>query len=298
MTGAAPVLDALVALRGQGLSYNSRKGVYCPTNAIYWLKECNKSSSNTIIITNLADSGKKSVSQVTIAVEPTFVHDLVRGRDVGRWTWDSKLKVILPQDPKQPAKAVPEAALKTKHPKTFGYFEKFEKEIRDCALLAQFFDPELDPFYSSYNVGHYTYAKFKVVWKEISNEIEATVIESNGTTIIPDHKLVLVAFDKAEPAYFLSGILNSSPVGLFIRSYGVQTSISGHIFEYMNIPSYSRSDLIHKEVVDIARQCHTARDAQLANLEERLDLAVAKALSIPAKHSKVMRKELRVLRDG
>jgi hypothetical protein len=56
--------------------------------------------------------------------------------------------------------------------------------------------------------------------------------------------------------------------------------------------------LSNKEVVDIARQCHTAQGAQLANLEERLDVAVTKALGILAKHSKVMRKELRALRDG
>jgi hypothetical protein len=108
--------------------------------------------------------------------------------------------------------------------------------------VGSFFDPAVDPFYSSYNVGSYTYAPFKVVWKEICPEIEAAVIAEDGETIIPDHKLVLVAFDAEEPAYFLSGILNSAPIGLFVRSYAVSTSISGHIFDYVRVPAYSEKD--------------------------------------------------------
>ena len=139
--------------------------------------------------------------------------------------------IILPQDPDHPATAVPIESLKVKFPKTFAFFKGFEKEIWACALLAQFFDPKSDPFYSSYNVGGYTYAPFKVVWKEICLEIEAVVIEDPDRSVVPDHKLVMVAFDKAEPAYFLLGLLNSIPIGLFVRSYAVQTSISGHIFD-------------------------------------------------------------------
>jgi SAM-dependent methyltransferase len=297
ITASAPVLKVLSTLRGQG-RYSSRKGVYCATNAVYWLTKSQKGTGKTLVVTNLADSGKKQLRQVTTAVESTFVHDLVRGKDVGRWNWDSEIKILLPQDPAHPSTAVPTETLKVKFPKTFAYFKGFEKEIRACALLAQFFDPTTDPFYSSYNVGTYTYAPFKVVWKEICQEIEAVVIEDPGRSVIPDHKLVMVAFDKAEPAYFLSGLLNSIPVGLFVRSYAVQTSISGHIFDYVAFPQFDSKDSAHRDVAKYARDLHSAKASDVVDLEERLDQAVALVLTVPQSHLKLMRKELQILRGG
>ena len=281
--------------------YNSRKGVYCPTNTVYWIRDWQNGPDKTTIITNLAKTGKKkAVEKVTVGVESAFVHRLVRGRDVARWTWASQFKIILPQDPEHPSKAVAEGTLKTKYPKTYEYFRQFEEPIRKCALLAQFFDPKVDPFYSSYNVGSYTYAPFKVVWKEICPEIESVVVASEDEAIIPDHKLVLVAFQSRAPAYFLSGILNSSPVGLFVRSYTMQTSISGHIFDYVAIPGYSSKDPLHCKVAELAEECHAASSAGqtglIEGLEERLDRAVAEVLSIPTAKLKVMRDELKLLR--
>lgn len=300
ITGTLPVLDVLSVLHGNSAAtYSSRKGVYCPTNTIYWLDSWQRGPGDKLIVTNLADSGKKAVRKVTVAVEPTFVHKLVRGKDIQRWTWRSELKIILPQDPDQPSKALPERTLKVEYPKTFGYFKEFEKQIRNCALLAQFFDPKDDPFYSSYNVGSYTYAPFKVVWKEICPEIEAAVIAEDGETIIPDHKLVLVAFNAEEPAYFLSGILNSAPIGLFVRSYAIQTSISGHIFDYVRVPEYSAKDVSHRKVVQLAKKCHLAsREARqdLSAIEEALDGTVAEILHISSEKLTFIRDELQFLR--
>ena len=299
ITGARSVLDVLTALQGHTSAYNSRKGVYCPTNAIYWVDRWQKGPAKTTLITNLADTGKTAVRKVTVAVESTFVHRLIRGKDISRWTWESKFKIVLPQDPDQPSKAMAEKTLKVKYPKTFEYFKGFESAIRKCALLAQFFDPAVDPFYSSYNVGSYTYAPFKVVWKEICAEIEAVVVASDDETIIPDHKLVLVAFQSEAQAYFLSGLLNSSPIGLFVRSYTMQTSISGHIFDYVAIPEYSSKDSSHKKLVELAKECHAAAAGEtgtLENLEERLDQVAAEVLNVPAAKLKIMRHELQLLR--
>ncbi|MGI8962578.1 MAG: N-6 DNA methylase [Bryobacteraceae bacterium] len=299
ITGALPVLDVLTSIQGYSTVYSSRKGVYCPTNAIYWIDSWQEGPANTLVISNLAESGKKTVPKVSVGVESTFVHRLVRGKDVGRWTWGSQLKIILPQDPDHPSKAVTEYDLKVKYPKTFGYFKGFEKQIRKCALLAQFFDPKVDPFYSSYNVGFYTYSPIKVAWKEICPEIEAVVIRQENETIIPDHKLVLVAFESEEPAYFLCGVLNSSPLALFVRSYAVQTSISGHVFEYVAVPEYSPKDASHRKIAELARKCHLAvstGDENLSTLEEALDEAVAQALHIPLVKLQFIRDELQFLR--
>jgi hypothetical protein len=182
-----------------------------------------------------------------------------------------------------------------KYPKTFGYFKGFEKEIRACALLKQFFDPQVDPFYSSYNVGAYSYAPFKVVWKEICPEIEAAVI-ANGSNVIPDHKLVMVAFDAPQPAYFLCALLNSTPIRLFVRSYTVQTSISGHVFDFVSLPQFSTSNPRHKMIAQLGAECHEASAAKLLSYEKELDELVAEILGLSSQNVKVMSDELGLLR--
>jgi hypothetical protein len=272
LTAPAKVTEAVTKVSGKS-SYTARKGVYCATNAVYWLTQSSEINQTTVLVTNLADSGKRKLQLVTQAVEKTFVHPLVRGRDVSRWQWHSQFSIILPQDPSSPSKAVSEAELKKTFPKTFAYFKQFEKDIRACALLKQFFDPVRDSFYSSYNVGDYTFQPFKVMWKEICPEIEAAVIENGDETIIPDHKLVMVAFEIPDPAYFLCAVLNSSPIRLFVRAYAIQSSISGHIMEYARVPAYSPANRIHQELSALDKECHAHRNS---GKHEPLDAAEAK----------------------
>lgn len=295
LSGSKITLDMIKAVSGTG-DYTSRKGVYCPTNAVYWLTKREPRPGKTVLVTNLADTGKRQVQKVTALVENTFVYDLVRGRDVGRWRWKSELGIILPQNPNDQSKALPISTMKKSYPKTYAYFHGFEDDLRSCALLAQFFNPEVDPFYSSYNVGGYTYAPFKVVWKEICSEIEAAVIVSNGSQAIPDHKLVMVSFDNEADAYFLAGVLNSSIIGLFVRSYAIQTSISGHIFDYAAIPRYAPSKKLHKDIATAAKSCHSSEGAKLAALEKRLDELVGELLGQSAEHVQQARTELAKLR--
>ena len=80
----------------------------------------------------------------------------------------------------------------------------------------------------------------------------------------------------------------------------MQTSISGHIFDYVAIPEYSSSDASHKKLVSLAKQCHTTAIAgetgNLEILEERLDQVAAEVLNVPTAKLKVMRDELQLLR--
>jgi hypothetical protein len=283
LTVESPVLHALGKIRGKS-GYVARKGVYCPTNAIYWITEAKPIAKGKVLITNLADTGKTRVRQVTKAVENDFVYPLVRGKDVFRWHWSSAMSIILPQDPQNPAKAVPETDLRRRFPETFGYFKQYEEDLRACALLEQFFDPKKDPFYSSYNVGAYTFKRHKVVWKEISPEVEAAVIDSEDRSIVPDHKLVMISFDSDEEAHFLCSVINSSPVRVLVRAYAVQTSISGHVCEFATLPVYSSRDASHRELAHLSRQCHAAAangDAKLvASLEGDIDQSVASVWGI------------------
>jgi SAM-dependent methyltransferase len=300
LTAPQLVIDALYKVRGTS-TYKPRKGVYCATNCIYWLTEAKPLRADEVMITNLADSGKKQVNQVTQAVEKTFVHRLLRGKDVGRWAADPSLWIILPQQSENPAKAVSIPHLKRSFPKTFAYFRQFESEIRACALLAQFFDPEHDPFYSSYNIGYYTFSPRKVVWKEICPEIQAAVIVEEKSIVIPDHKLVMIDCRSIEEAFFVSGVLNSTPISLLVRAYATHTSISGHIAEFARIPKFSHSVSAHVEIAKIAKECQSLASAgspKLASTEKCLDAQIARMWGINSEELHILRDELLRLRGS
>lgn len=280
MTAHPSNLDAIKKARGKS-RYRSRKGVYCATNAIFWLKGVQSTKKiSEVLITNLADSGKKSVDERTVTVEAEFVHPLIRGRDVGRWRWQTSVWIILPQSKDNPAKAVPESILKVKYPKTYTYFNEFRNEIAECALFKQFFRKDIDPFYSSYNVGPYTMAPYLVAWKEVATHIQAAVIDqsNDGQIAIPDHKLVFVSLENEEEAFYLAGLLNSSLITAMVRAYALQTSISGHIFEYAAIPPFKARNSIHGLIAKLSRRCHELQRANelddLVSVENEINAAV------------------------
>ena len=174
----------------------------------------------------------------------------------------------------------------------------FEADLRACALLDHFFDPKTDPFYSSYNVGAYTFAPVKVVWKEIASEIEAAVLV--GSEAVPDHKLVCVAFDQEAPAFFLAAFLNSTPVAAFVRAYAIQTSISGHIFDYAAVPTFDPENPTHRALADLGEQCSAAavdgESSALVQLEQTVDTAVAGLLGIDKRSLGDPQQSVRLLR--
>jgi hypothetical protein len=224
-------------------------------------------NADQVVVKNLANSGKKSVEQVEVAVEGTFLYPLLRGKDVRAFSSAHAIWILLPQDPGNPARGLPEGTLKTRYPKTYSFFYKFKDEIKNCALFKQWFKEGRDPFYSSYNVGAYTFAPYKVLWKEVAKNIQAAVVE--GANYVPDHKLVLVGLDSRDEAYYLCAILNSTPVSRFVESYSIQTSISGHIFEYVTIPTFApdKNDT-HRRLAALGKEAHGMDVQQPRPLED------------------------------
>src|SRR5262249_25831276 len=58
LTAPNELLDVLRKMKGSS-TYRARKGVYCATNAVYWLTTATELPGNQTLITNLADTGKK-----------------------------------------------------------------------------------------------------------------------------------------------------------------------------------------------------------------------------------------------
>ena len=147
-----------------------------------------------------------------------------------------------------------------------------------------------------YNVGPYTMAEWKVVWREQSSTFQAAVVgTSNERVILPDHKLMLVPCTGAQEARYLTAMLNSSPSLVAIVSYVISTSTSTHVLKNIAVPKFNPSSAVHGRLTALSQQGHEevgrGNPDALRKIEREIDELAAQLWSItPA--------ELEAIRDA
>jgi hypothetical protein len=187
--------------------------------------------------------------------------------------------MILPQRSDDRAKAVPEEALRRESPDTFAYFKVFESALRGRSGYKKFFRPGVDPFYSVYNVGDYTFAEFKVLWREVAQDLRAAVSIGSHQPLVPDHTLVMIAVGSAKEAHYVCALLNSAPANYIVTNY-VALHPAPHILKYIRLPLFAENDKVHRRLATVSEECHAAAANEdlktVASLETEIDKAAAK----------------------
>lgn len=261
--------------------YQAREG--CNTlglNGAFWVETIARRKDGLIVVSNLHDSGKIKVRNVNMAIEPDFVFQLLRGRDVTRWKAEPTHQIIVPQDPDDLAKGFPELEMQRRFPKTYNYLKQFEDALRKRKVFKLFFDVSKAPFYSVYAVGPYTAAPFKVLWREVAHTLDAAVCGTLGSQMmVPDHTLVYIGCGSAEEAHYICALVNSAPANFIIRGY-VAMHPSPHVLKYIKISRFSKSASSHRQLAANSKSTHEAaalgNGAAVKALElENLRLAAA-----------------------
>jgi len=194
-----------------------------------------------------------------------------------------------------------------------------EQVIRTYIEKLKALDKTLDEqFYMLDNVGEYTFKPYKVVWKYIAGAITGKAefacavlrpVQDKYVSVkplIPNDKLMLVAFDNEDEAYYLASVLNSSFIRAIVASYIIETEISTHLLENVMIPKYDSNNELHKSIADHSRRAHElAREIiengrkdleeELRKIEFEIDELVARLYGIPDKSVKAVRKLLHIL---
>ncbi|MEM4635437.1 MAG: N-6 DNA methylase, partial [Candidatus Nitrosocaldus sp.] len=154
-------------------SYEAHEGVLTGLNQVYYVKILER-QDNHLIITNPPESGqKKSVEEVTARVEADLVYPLIRGRDVKKWYVEFKDRyVIVPHNNK--GKPLSEVYIKQHYPCIYDYLHKFKNELSARSIHRLW--GKNNPFYSLYDIGNYTFASYKVVWKRIAGAITGKAV--------------------------------------------------------------------------------------------------------------------------
>jgi hypothetical protein len=296
--------------------YEAHEGVNVALNQVYYVRIKGRTPDGRLVITNPPEPGqKKSVKQVEAAVEPDLVYPLVRGRDVKKWFVDFEDRyIILPHDPKT-AKPLSEMTIKTKFPNTYDYLNHFKKELEKRSIHKLW--GKNNPFYTVYDIGVYTFAPYKVVWKEVSARMKAggfhtAVLEPTKDLemkpVIPDHTVVLIPIFNRDEAYYLAGVLNSTIVGVIS-----QYAVVGSLEEYMAVPKFDPNNQIHKQIVALSVKAHELARCihaevkpsycdevvnplkELEKVEGEIDLAVAELFGLSLEDLREFEKLMAIL---
>lgn len=262
--------------------YKARKGVTTDRNGIFWVHATGAIGTSLVTVQNAADIGKtKGIPQITATVESEHLFPLLRGRGVAPFNAvpEADLRILVPQrgmhgDPDLPAAS----------PHTFKFLNRFKSHLEQRSSLKRF--QKGQEFYSLWSTGPYTFAPFKVLWREMGNTFAAAyigsaLIEYGGEkTVVPDHKLYFIPVESEPEAAYLTGFLNAPTIAKAVSAYAAQLSLGASVAEYLNIPKFDEANGQMAAIGSIARDLtNRAGDVQPEDLEQ-LDSLVRGLLSI------------------
>jgi hypothetical protein len=260
-------------LRGGSSSYKGRKGITTDLNGAYFVTVVGLGSSPGLVkIRTRPQDGKKPVPLIDRDVDGEHVYPLLKGAaQVGPFLYGScGLVAVVPN---RRITSIPsEASFRRRYPSTFRYFHRINQASdEDGVPLLEArstwntrMRPTGAPFYAVYNVGSYTFSKYKVVWAEMAGSIAAAVVSTQklphglGTKpVVPDHKIYFVATNNENEAHFLCSMLNSEPVRTFVNSFTVKIQV-GTLFRHLKLPPYDHNNAHHRRLVALSKEAHTS----------------------------------------
>ena len=260
--------------------YVGRIGIKCSMNGVFWLAVNGKRPGGLLMVSNVTERAKRSVPSIQAAIESELVYPLLRGMDVQAWSVKPELSVLLTHEEGMRLKAIPVEEMQRKFVKAWGYLHRFEDDLRKSGIIKRYFKSD-SPFYSIFNIGDYTFAPYKVVIREIAGGLTCAVAgEHEGRPIIPDHKLVMVGFEREVEAHYVCALLNSSPARLFVDSYVINTQFSPHLFEKLALPDFDAQNRSHLRLSKLSKQAHEAtahhEKAELKGIVEEIEQLAAR----------------------
>jgi SAM-dependent methyltransferase len=278
MTARPRALGAIAKALGPS-KYRGRKGITASVNGVFWVEVLARRADGKVVVRNFTDRSKRDIDDTQAVLEPDLLYPLLQGREVNRWRSTPSLEIVVPHVADKGLEAIPEQVLQVEFPNTFAYLQHFEAVLRSSGIYRRYFR-ESSPFYSMFNVGSYTFAAYKLVFREISSGLTCCVVgDHNGRPVIPDHKLVLCPFSEGGEAHFVCGILNSSTARFVANSYSIQTQFSTHLFENIAVPTFDPASSRHQQMSVLSEAAHAATaegdEAQVQEIESQIDQLAA-----------------------
>ena len=262
-------------------------------NGVFYLEVIERRPDGNLRVRNITERAKRKVTQTEAVIEPSFVFPLLRGRDVEMWSYKVSAYTICPHTAESKMRAVSMDFLRAKCPLTYAYLERFRNALEERKGFVGWERQYLgEAFYACQRIGTYTFAPYKVVWRYISREFTCCVVgpETDGQgrqlPVIPHEKLMLIPFQSEQEAYYVCGLLSSSPVKFFVESHMVETQIAPHVISRVSIPRFDEGNKAHVELSSACQHGHIARRmnnvSEYRRAEADIDRIIPEILAVTA----------------
>ena len=280
-----PVVRRMIGESG----YRARKGFTSDLNGVYWIEILGSRGDGLLHFRNRPDTSRHVIQPYEGLIESGVVFPMVRGRDAQPfYVEDNDYYVVVPQDG---MRGYPEEEMVANYRNALDYLRRYRDRLIARSSYRRYHldrsGNELGPFYSLWNIGPYSFAPHKVVWREIQkpeNFYAAYLGPKQDpylgeVPVLPDHKLYFVPCESADEAHYLCGFLNSPAVRAFITGYAIDTQIGSHVTEYINIPQYNPDEPLHVELSRIAARINDERrpptPEELGRIEQIVERIIA-----------------------
>lgn len=269
--------------------YKGRKGIEpCGAKGVY-LIDIKKIIGKNILIENLIERSRlqkaKDLGVFPGEVEKDLVYPMAGGRNIDKWGLNSYLYIVVPHNSTGDSKyrGIEDKILKINYNKTYKWLFYFKDLLLETRIRSgKFFDKDQFPWYRLDNIGDYTFMPYKVLWREQSKEMTATVVSSINDTflgeklVLSDSKVLYVSFQTEEEAHYLCGILNSRIIGEIIEAYTIDIQKGVDIVKNINIPKFDKSNNHHIKMSELSKNAHnyyqTKNSNQLNLIENKIEI--------------------------
>ena len=271
-------LDALSPMLGSN-PYKARTGLFTGgANGVYWMEILGK-EGDLLTIRNVTHHAKRKVPSVQAALEPEHLYPLIRGSNLRQWHFTYDTYILCPHTRQSKLWPVDGDTLQCTAPATYAYLQSFRRE-QDARQGFAGWEKEIQQqaFHAILKVGDYTFSRYKVAWRYIASRFLCAVIRAvddpflGSKLCLPNEKIMYVGTDCEEEAYYLCGVLSSTPVARCVQSYMNPTSISAHVLGKLNIPRFDPGNPLHADIAQVCKQGHTTEDT--APCQEKLDALI------------------------
>lgn len=233
-----------------------------------------------VLVRNVIKNAKRPLPQLEGVIEDSLLLPYMTGRSLGRWDARPAGYYIVPHTAESGMKPIAESVMRTKYPLTYAFLRNFKTDLENRPLHKRWGKDH--PFYSLYNIGPYTFAPYKVVWKRTTRDFAAAVAATvddeqlGSRLLVPNGKVMSLAFDDADCAYFVCGLLNA-PTAREQINRAITGEAHRDIIKVVPVLEFDESDALHQEIASMSRKLHTFANAErVQKREKELDSLVMK----------------------
>ena len=255
--------------------YKGRKGIE-PAGAkgVYILKKPQRVRAGYLKIENdMSRQRRQDIIDKGVhigVIEEDYIYPMLGGRNIARWVVKSNEFMLVPHTSEYKY-GIPEEILAVSAPETYQWLNFYHDELlKTREQNGKFFNPETQPFYRLDNVGTYTYAPYKVLWKEQTGSMSAVVVGSyydsipdadtelfsRDKEIVVDSKVLMLDLYDENEAYFVCGIINAPEIIKVVDGYAISTNRGVDVLKYIAIPKFNPDEKTHMNIAMVSKQIH------------------------------------------